>query len=334
MTHRLAGAHAAPGRGRVCRRPSRWSPVSGSSTACSRWRAAERPRSRAASAPARPCCSKRSPRAATPTSSSIWAAASAATKWPACSMNFPRLADPRTGRPLMERTVIIANTSNMPVAAREASIYSAVTVAEYFRDQGLHVALMADSTSRWAEALREVSGRFGELPGEGGYPAYLSSRLADFYERAALVEPLCGGTGSVTDHRRHQPAVRRLLGAGHVAHQALRESLLGARRQARAGALLSGDPPAAIVRRRRARVRALVGGAGQRSLARVATAIPHAARRRGAARADGAHHRQGCVAGAPAADAVLRRARQRRVPAAVRILGQSTASARPRGRRR
>jgi len=111
---------------------------------------------------------------------------------------FPGLTDPRSGRPLMERTVIIANTSNMPVAAREASIYSAATVAEYFRDQGLHVALMADSTSRWAEALREVSGRFGELPGEGGYPAYLSSRLADFYERAALVEPLCGGVGSVT----------------------------------------------------------------------------------------------------------------------------------------
>ncbi|CAG1001395.1 V/A-type H+/Na+-transporting ATPase subunit A [Burkholderiales bacterium] len=111
---------------------------------------------------------------------------------------FPGLTDPRTGRPLMERTVIIANTSNMPVAAREASIYSAITVAEYFRDQGLGVALMADSTSRWAEALREVSGRFGELPGEGGYPAYLSSRIADFYERAAVVEPLCGGTGSVT----------------------------------------------------------------------------------------------------------------------------------------
>jgi len=111
---------------------------------------------------------------------------------------FPTLTDPRTGRPLMERTVIIANTSNMPVAAREASIYCAITVAEYFRDQGLHVALMADSTSRWAEALREVSGRFGELPGEGGYPAYLSSRLADFYERAALVETLAGGIGSVT----------------------------------------------------------------------------------------------------------------------------------------
>jgi V/A-type H+-transporting ATPase subunit A len=111
---------------------------------------------------------------------------------------FPQLVDPRSGRALMERTVIIANTSNMPVAAREASIYCAITVAEYFRDQGLHVALMADSTSRWAEALREVSGRFGELPGEGGYPAYLSSRLADFYERAAVVETLAGDTGSVT----------------------------------------------------------------------------------------------------------------------------------------
>ena len=111
---------------------------------------------------------------------------------------FPQLTDPRNGRPLMERTVVIANTSNMPVAAREASIYSAVTVAEYFRDQGLHVALMADSTSRWAEALREVSGRFGELPGEGGYPAYLSSRLAEFYERAALVETLGGAGGSLT----------------------------------------------------------------------------------------------------------------------------------------
>ncbi len=111
---------------------------------------------------------------------------------------FPALTDPRTGRGLMERTVIIANASNMPVAAREASIYTAVTVGEYFRDQGLHVALMADSTSRWAEALREVSGRLGELPGEAGYPAYLGSRLAEFYERAALAKTLCGKTGSLT----------------------------------------------------------------------------------------------------------------------------------------
>jgi V/A-type H+-transporting ATPase subunit A len=112
--------------------------------------------------------------------------------------DLPALKDPRTGRALMERTVIIANTSNMPVAAREASIYTAITVAEYFRDQGLHVALMADSTSRWAEALREVSGRLGELPGEAGYPAYLSSRLAEFYERAGRVRTLAGLEGSVT----------------------------------------------------------------------------------------------------------------------------------------
>jgi V/A-type H+-transporting ATPase subunit A len=111
---------------------------------------------------------------------------------------FTHLEDPKTGRLLMERTVMIANTSNMPVSAREASIYTGVTVAEYFRDQGMHVALMADSTSRWAEALREVSGRLGELPGEAGYPAYLSSRLAEFYERAGKVRTLAGDTGSVT----------------------------------------------------------------------------------------------------------------------------------------
>ena len=111
---------------------------------------------------------------------------------------FPQLEDPTSGNALMARTVIIANTSNMPVAAREASIYTAITVAEYFRDQGLHVALMADSTTRWAEALREISGRLEELPGEFGYPAYLSSRLAEFYERAAHVETLGGSRGSVT----------------------------------------------------------------------------------------------------------------------------------------
>jgi V/A-type H+-transporting ATPase subunit A len=111
---------------------------------------------------------------------------------------FPDLTDPRSGRGLMERTVIISNTSNMPVAAREASIYTAVTVGEYYRDQGLNVALMADSTSRWAEALREVSGRLGELPGESAYPAYLGSRLAEFYERAAKVKTLGGGDGSLT----------------------------------------------------------------------------------------------------------------------------------------
>ncbi|OGC36793.1 V-type ATP synthase subunit A [candidate division WOR-1 bacterium RIFOXYB2_FULL_48_7] len=99
-------------------------------------------------------------------------------------LEFPELKDPRSGRPLMERTVLIANTSNMPIAAREASVYTGAAIAEYFRDMGYNVALMADSTSRWAEALREMSGRLEEMPGEEGYPAYLGSRLADFYERA------------------------------------------------------------------------------------------------------------------------------------------------------
>jgi V/A-type H+-transporting ATPase subunit A len=100
---------------------------------------------------------------------------------------FPELKDPKTGKSLMERTVLIANTSDMPVAAREASIYVGITIAEYFRDMGYSVALMADSTSRWAEALREMSGRLEEMPGEEGYPAYLASRLAQFYERAGRV---------------------------------------------------------------------------------------------------------------------------------------------------
>jgi V/A-type H+-transporting ATPase subunit A len=111
---------------------------------------------------------------------------------------FPHLVDPRTGRPLMERTVLIANTSNMPVAAREASIYTGITIAEYYRDMGYHVALMADSTSRWAEALREISGRLEELPAEEGYPAYLAARLAEFYERAGYVKTLNGRFGSVS----------------------------------------------------------------------------------------------------------------------------------------
>lgn len=103
---------------------------------------------------------------------------------------FPELVDPKTGEPLMKRTVLIANTSDMPVAAREASIYTGITIAEYFRDMGYNVAIMADSTSRWAEALREMSGRLEEMPGEEGYPAYLSSRLAEFYERAGIVKVL------------------------------------------------------------------------------------------------------------------------------------------------
>lgn len=111
---------------------------------------------------------------------------------------FPSLIDPRTGRSLMERTILIANTSNMPVAAREVSLYSGITLAEYYRDMGLDVAIMADSTSRWAEALRELSGRMEEMPAEEGFPAYLPTRLAEFYERAGRVTSLCGSEGSVS----------------------------------------------------------------------------------------------------------------------------------------
>jgi V/A-type H+-transporting ATPase subunit A len=111
---------------------------------------------------------------------------------------FPKLIDPRTGRSLMERTVLIANTSNMPVSAREASIYTGATLAEYYRDQGYDVAVMADSTSRWAEALRELSGRMEEMPAEEGFPAYLPTRIAEFYERAGAMNTLAGKTGSVS----------------------------------------------------------------------------------------------------------------------------------------
>jgi len=111
---------------------------------------------------------------------------------------FPEIKDPKTGRPLMERTVLIANTSNMPVAAREASVYTGITIAEYYRDMGYDVSLMADSTSRWAEAMREISSRLEEMPGEEGYPAYLAARLSEFYERAGKVKALCGKEGSIT----------------------------------------------------------------------------------------------------------------------------------------
>lgn len=112
--------------------------------------------------------------------------------------DFPGLKDPSSGNPLMDRTILIANTSNMPVAAREASIYTGITIAEYFRDMGYSIAMMADSTSRWAEALREIAGRLEEMPAEEGYPAYLASRLAQFYERAGYVKNLNGTEGSIT----------------------------------------------------------------------------------------------------------------------------------------
>ena len=152
---------------------------------------------------------------------------------------FPELVDPRTGESLMKRTVLIANTSDMPVAAREASIYTGITIAEYFRDMGYDVAVIADSTSRWAEALREMSGRLEEMPGEEGYPAYLSSRLAQFYERAGMVavHRLRRGPPGHPDRRgRGLPSRRRPVRARQPGHHAHRQGVLGA-------GLLPGLPP-------------------------------------------------------------------------------------------
>ena len=144
---------------------------------------------------------------------------------------FPELVDPRTGESLMKRTVLIANTSDMPVAAREASIYTGITIAEYFRDMGYDVAVIADSTSRWAEALREMSGRLEEMPGEEGYPAYLASRLAQFYERAGSVVQ-CMGSDEPPGHPdrrgRGLASRRRPVRAGFPGHHAHRQGVLGA----------------------------------------------------------------------------------------------------------
>ena len=128
----------------------------------------------------------------------------------------------------MDRTVLIANTSNMPVAAREASIYTGITLAEYYRDMGYHTAMMADSTSRWAEALREISGRLEEMPADEGFPAYLPSRLAEFYERAGYVQDAERCRRFRLRHRRCQPPGQRLLRACHPEHQAFHPLLLGA----------------------------------------------------------------------------------------------------------
>ena len=119
-------------------------------------------------------------------------------RWPICCMSSQSCKIPRTGRPLMERSIVYANTSNMPVAAREASVYTGMTTSEYYRDMGYDVLMTADSTSRWAEAMREMGSRLEEMPGEEGYPAYLGARLADFYERAGRAEVLNGGQGSVS----------------------------------------------------------------------------------------------------------------------------------------
>ena len=156
---------------------------------------------------------------------------------------FPELKDPKTGQSLMERTVLIANTSDMPVAAREASIYTGITIAEYFRDMGYSVALMADSTSRWAEALREMSGRLEEMPGEEGYPAYLGSRLAQFYERAGHV--ICNGKdgreGALTAIGAVSPPGGDISEPGFPGNTSNREGILGTGRKPCIQTSLPGD---------------------------------------------------------------------------------------------
>ena len=140
---------------------------------------------------------------------------------------FSELIDPKTGNPLMDRTTLIANTSNMPVAAREASLYSGLTLAEYYRDMGYHVAIMADSTSRWAEALRELSGRLEEMPAEEGFPAYLASKLSAFYERAGMMQNFKWYRGQCDYHRRGIAPGRRLLRTGDTEYEAFCSLLLG-----------------------------------------------------------------------------------------------------------
>ena len=169
---------------------------------------------------------------------------------------FPTLTDPRTGRSLMERTIIICNTSSMPVAARESSVYTAVTIAEYYRQMGLHVLLLADSTSRWAQAMREMSGRLEEIPGEEAFPAYLESRIASFYERAGMVRLHDGSTGSVTIGGTVSPAggnfdepvtqaTLKVVGAFH----GLSRSLSDARRYPAIDPLISWSKYPSIINR-------------------------------------------------------------------------------------
>ena len=175
---------------------------------------------------------------------------------------FPELKDPRSGRPLMERTILIANTSNMPVAAREVSIYTGITLAEYYRDMGLNVAVFADSTSRWAEALRELAARLEEMPAEEGFPATLPTRLAQFYERGGAVITLAGER-SLGEHRGgSQPAGRRLFRTRHPAHAPVHPLFLGPRYGTGQRPALSFDSLASLLFRVCGGRYALVGKAG------------------------------------------------------------------------
>ena len=235
---------------------------------------------------------------------------------------FPSLTDPRTGRPLMERTIIIANTSDKPVAAREASIYTAASVGEYFRDQGLHVALMADSTSRWAEALREVSGRLGELPGEAGYPAYLGSRLAEFYERAARVTTLAGTQASLTIIGAVSPSAGDFSEPVTTHTKRYARCFWGLDRERAQARFYPAINPLLSYSEEASRFCILVGRTRQSRLVHSARPIADPARSPGQSRAYGPHRRQGCPAAAAAAHPDLRRPRQRSLPAPVGLLAR------------
>ena len=173
---------------------------------------------------------------------------------------FGELTDPRTGNPLMDRTTLIANTSNMPVAAREASIYTGLTLAEYYRDMGYDVAIMADSTSRWAEALRALSGRLEEMPAEEGFPAYLASRLSAFYERAGMMHNLNGTDGSVTIIGAVSPQGGDFLRACDPEYQAFRPLFLGTGQEPCIFQTFPGDPLANQLQRVPERLKPLVPG--------------------------------------------------------------------------
>ena len=231
--------------------------------------------------------------------------------------DFPELVDPRTGHSLMERTILIANTSNMPVSAREASIYTGITLAEYYRDQGYDVAVMADSTSRWAEALRELSGRMEEMPAEEGFRRTCPPASPSSTSGPAAWRPF-GGRRSV-DHRRGLSPGRRLLRTGHPAHQAFRALFLGARPAARQCAPLSGDRLAGQLQRVSRRPARVVGRARRTAVERRPAPRSWSCSAGGAPAAGGQAGRSGRAAGQSAVYDRGVHPLQERVPSAERL---------------
>ena len=231
---------------------------------------------------------------------------------------FPKIQDPRTGKSLMERTILIANTSNMPVAAREVSIYTGVTLAEYYRDMGYDVAIMADSTSRWAEALRELSGRLEEMPADEGFPAYLPTRLAEFYERAGKVKALGDRTGSISVIGAVSPPGGDFSEPVTQHTKRFHPVLLGAGQGACKRAPLPGHLLDRLVQRIRGGGPALVGE-GQPVLERGPGESPGPPQARAEAVTDRQADRSGCAAGQPAAHPPRGGDDQERVPPAERV---------------